>query len=372
MSSSAGRVVAAMPNRGVLPDGVTYSPVRVIRHELDLLILPAARPTGAVLALGGSGGEILRASLSIEGREVAVPCIRRVSPGLSVLAPAGSMSNAGRFDRQERVFGREGQQVLSALHVGVVGAGGTGSAVVEQLVRLGVGMLTVIDDDRVSETNLTRIHQSTNDDIGELKCEVALRLAEELGADCRAVAGRITERSVVNHLTTCDVVFGCTDDNAGRIVLARMAPRYLQLLIDIGVTVDVVGGQVVGAPCRLSVQEPGQPCLTCRGHVDLALASAELLSPEDRQLRAGEGYVPGLGEPDPSVVAYTTLAASAGVAELLSLMFGLGGPRSAETLVDPVAARWRSLSMAASVTDSCTSPATIGAGDEEPFLGMTW
>src|SRR5262249_8918206 len=43
------------------------------------------------------------------------------------------------FDRQIRAFGPDIQRVLARLHVGVVGAGGTGSAVFEQLVRLGIG-----------------------------------------------------------------------------------------------------------------------------------------------------------------------------------------------------------------------------------------
>jgi molybdopterin/thiamine biosynthesis adenylyltransferase len=217
------------------------------------------------LTLEVSAGQVAAAIAATDGAEIAVPFVRRVGPGLSFVALTEGETETARFDRQERVFGRAGQLVLSALHIGVVGAGGTGSAVIEQLVRLGVGRITVVDDDHVSETNLTRIHQSTSADVGMSKCELAGRLARGLGVYYKPVSGRVTQPSVAKELTSCDIVFGCTDDHAGRIVLARMAPRYLQLLIDVGVTVDVVDGEVVGAPCRISIQEPGEACLVCRG-----------------------------------------------------------------------------------------------------------
>jgi hypothetical protein len=49
------------------------------------------------------------------------------------------------FDRQVRAFGSELQPLLRRLRIGVVGAGGTGSAVIEQLARLGIGFLLLSD-----------------------------------------------------------------------------------------------------------------------------------------------------------------------------------------------------------------------------------
>lgn len=54
-------------------------------------------------------------------------------------------------------LGRFVQQTLGALRVGIVGCGGTGSAVAEQLVRLGVPHLTLIDADTLTESNVTRV-----------------------------------------------------------------------------------------------------------------------------------------------------------------------------------------------------------------------
>ena len=59
-----------------------------------------------------------------------------------------------QFDRNIRAFGGEIQKVLGDLHVAVVGCGGTGSAVIEQLVRLGVRHLRLFDPDTLTAGNL--------------------------------------------------------------------------------------------------------------------------------------------------------------------------------------------------------------------------
>jgi tRNA A37 threonylcarbamoyladenosine dehydratase len=55
------------------------------------------------------------------------------------------------------VFGDRGQALLAAQKVGVIGAGGAGSLVVEYLARLGVGHLVVVDPERIETTNLPRV-----------------------------------------------------------------------------------------------------------------------------------------------------------------------------------------------------------------------
>jgi molybdopterin-synthase adenylyltransferase len=79
-----------------------------------------------------------------------------VGEHLRLLSPPGAGSPVPRFDRQVRAFGAEGQLAISSLRVGVVGLGGTGSVVVQQLARLGVQEYVLIDPDAVEATNLNR------------------------------------------------------------------------------------------------------------------------------------------------------------------------------------------------------------------------
>jgi proteasome lid subunit RPN8/RPN11 len=277
------------------------------------------------------------------------------------------------FDRQILAFGSAGQLVLQQLRVGVVGAGGTGSAVAEQVLRLGVGSIVLIDDDEVSATNLTRIHESRVEDVGEKKVVVAARLAANLGhpVDVDIVVGRVTDPSIAARLTSCDVIFGCTDDHAGRAVLSRIAYWYLVPVIDTGVVVDSADGVIRGVFERVTTAAPGAACLVCRHVVDPIRVRDEQLPPAEREARVAEGYAPELGERDPSVVPYTTGVASLAVSELISRLFHVGEP--ADELVLRVHDRKIGLRAGASEPGHyCANLKYWGRGDEDPFLGQTW
>ena len=242
------------------------------------------------------------------------------------------------FDRQIRAFGPEGQAALSQIRAGVVGLGGTGSATAQQLLRLGVGHLCIVDDDIVTETSLTRGWGSRKDDIGQPKTEVIQRLAREidLGTTVKAINDRCTEAETVKRLSALDVIFGCTDDHAGRIKLTRLAYWYNIPLIDCGVLITPADAEPGGRPrieSRVTWVAPGSACLLCRSRIDPARAHAESLSDAERERRRQEGYIPDLNEPQPAVIAYTTTISGMAVSELLSRMFGLGNPGATETLL---------------------------------------
>jgi molybdopterin/thiamine biosynthesis adenylyltransferase len=228
------------------------------------------------------------------------------------------------FDRQIRAFGKDGQRLLSRLRVGVVGVGGTGSAMFEQLVRLGVGEVTVIDDDIVTSTNLTRIHESGEADIDARKVDVMKQAADRIGlkTNIRPEFGRITSPEVLSKLDHVDVIFGCTDDESGRNNLAKLAITHLVPVFDMAFVVDPdEDGSIRGLVGRVTTLMPGAACLVCRGRLDTQRMLAESLGKEERVRRAKEGYVPGLDDPDPAVGAYTTMVATWAVNELLDRLF---------------------------------------------------
>lgn len=80
-----------------------------------------------------------------------------------------------QFARTELLVGAEGIEKLKKAHVAVFGIGGVGGYVVEALARSGVGTLDLIDNDRVSLTNLNRQIIATHSTIGEYKVDVAKR-----------------------------------------------------------------------------------------------------------------------------------------------------------------------------------------------------
>lgn len=279
------------------------------------------------------------------------------------------------FDRQLRAFGPGGQARLRALRVGVVGLGGTGSAVAEQLIRIGVGEIVAIDDDAVSATNLTRIHGSSATDIGVAKVDLAADEARDIGLGTHVVAvrDRITSREAARRLRGVDVIFGCTDDNAGRAVLSRLGYWYLIPVIDMGFVITGAAGEITGLFGRVTVVGPGQACLICRGRVDPALARIEVTPELERERLAAEGYAPGLAEPDPSVVAFTSLVGSLAVTELLERLVGYGEENPPSELILRLHDRQLNRNTKAPTKSHyCGDPSQWGQGDTEPFLGQVW
>lgn len=281
------------------------------------------------------------------------------------------------FSRNIAAFGGGVQTALGTLRVGVVGAGGTGSSVGEQLIRLGVRNLLVADPDTLEESNVTRVYGSTPADVGKYKAEL---LVDHLGriapdADLSALTDSVNTESVARQFSACDVVFGCTDDNSGRMVLARIASFARVIVIDCGVQLSAdAGAQLASIDGRITTMTPGSACLICRGRIDLPRAAAEQLNHEERVRLAGEGYAPELPGVQPAVVAFTTAVAAQAVMELLDLLIGFGPlPRPSEVLLR-AHDREISTNVAQPRPGHFCDPTSgaVSAISDAPFLGKMW
>lgn len=77
-----------------------------------------------------------------------------------------------QFSRTELLLGKEAMDILRNARVAVFGIGGVGGYVAEALARSGVGTIDLIDNDKVSLTNLNRQIVATTKTIGTYKTEV--------------------------------------------------------------------------------------------------------------------------------------------------------------------------------------------------------
>ena len=75
------------------------------------------------------------------------------------------------FSRFISLIGEEDFKKIQSANILVFGLGGVGGYVVESLARSGVSHLTLVDADKVDETNINRQIIATNDTIGEYKTE---------------------------------------------------------------------------------------------------------------------------------------------------------------------------------------------------------
>jgi molybdopterin/thiamine biosynthesis adenylyltransferase len=271
-----------------------------------------------------------------------------------------------RFDRQLRVLGREGQAVLSNLSVGVVGAGGLGSHVIQQLSHLGVGRLVVVDPDVVSRSNLSRLVGASRLDptLRTTKVSVARRVARRVGGPTRVVPirGSVIDAGPARRLVECDVVVGCTDTQWSRTVLNAIAYQYYVPVLDLGVELQA-GGSMGG---RITWLAPGSACLWCRGVLDGQRVRAEQLPREALVDEVARGYLPDLDEPAPAVVSINGVVASLAVTELLARVTGFTGREArASQLMYRLAdgAVRRTSDVADPRCPTCSASGQLGLGD---------
>ena len=355
---------------------------RLVDDELaPLFRLRAGTPHyGAVIFSAHREGLAFTGNLVTEGHKPAeIARMWQVGDRFRLVQSYGRSARllSAAFDRSVRAFGAAVQQTLSEISVGIVGCGGTGSVVSEQLVRLGVRHLMLIDPDQLTESNLTRVYGSRAVDVGRYKVDVLSEHLARIAPDllCSTVQAMVTMQGTARRLLDCDVVFGCTDDNAGRLVLSRLASFLLTPIIDCGVLLSSSSDDhLTGIDARVTVLAPGYACLVCRGRIDLSRAAAELLTPFERLLRQEEGYAPALGRIEPAVVSYTTFAGAAAINELLERLVGYGPtPRPSEVLLR-CHDREISTNVMPPLDGHYCHPITgkLGIGSGSPFLGQTW
>jgi len=227
-----------------------------------------------------------------------------------------------QFDRSVRALGAEGQETLASLCIGIIGLGGTGSVVAEQLAHLGVRKLLLLDPDTLEETNLNRVVGAMRKDIGRTKVEVAAEAAQLVNPqiEVKAIPGDVIASNDARHVLLCDFLFCCTDSHGSRAVINQIAYQYLIPTIDLGVRVQVRSGTVESLTGRVQMLAPGLPCLVCDELLDPEEVRRDLLSQE---ARARDPYIVGAVVPQPSVISLNSTVASLAVTMMLSAVAGL-------------------------------------------------
>lgn len=122
-------------------------------------------------------------------------------------------------------FGIAQQEALHATHVFVIGAGGLGCPLMQQLAAAGVGEISVIDDDTVDLTNIHRQILFGAQDVGRSKVDVAAEKLEQLqpGIVVHAIRDRLTADNAVDYLRGVDILVDGSDTFATKFLAADAA-----------------------------------------------------------------------------------------------------------------------------------------------------
>ena len=130
------------------------------------------------------------------------------------------------YSRTRFLLGDAAMEKLKNAHVALFGLGGVGGYVAEALARSGVGALTLVDHDTISETNINRQILATRDTVGMDKVEVAARRVAAINPDIRVYPRKtfyLPETADQFDFTRYDYVVDAIDTVTGKLMLVQAA-----------------------------------------------------------------------------------------------------------------------------------------------------
>lgn len=266
--------------------------------------------------------ELHAALLNADGTSLPLDVLS-VGRDLKIYRPERDPFQPGEtHDRQVRAFGPDGQQVLSRLRVAIVGLGGTGSVVAQQLAHLGVGSILLIDPDRLENSNLNRVVGTRSDDVGLPKVAIAERIIHSIAPSTQveALIANVCDTDTARQLLDVDFFFCCTDSHGSRAILTQVAYQYLVPGIDLGVVIRAEAGSVSSISGRVQMLAPGLSCLVCDDLLDPKQVRRDLMTSEARE---ADPYIVGSAVPQPAVISINSTVSSLAVTIFLSAVTGI-------------------------------------------------
>jgi molybdopterin-synthase adenylyltransferase len=210
-----------------------------------------------------------------------------------------------RYQRNRKTISIPQQLILFKSHVAIIGCGGLGGYIIEQLARLGVGRITAVDPDVFEEHNLNRQLYSTPGMLGRHKAEAAFLRVKEINPAVTLIPHNVafSKMNGFDILEGADVIVDALDSISVRLELAEVSAQL---------NAPLVHGAIGGWYGQVSTQFPGENTLN------------KIYS----RNTDGKGVEKGLGNPSftPAVIA------SLEVAEVCKILIGQGATLSKRKL----------------------------------------
>jgi hypothetical protein len=215
-------------------------------------------------------------------------------------------------------LGEHAAHFLSSATVAIIGLGGGGSHVAQQLAHIGLGRLLLFDPDVIEASNLNRLVGGTAADVtaGLKKVEIARRLILGVNPGADVVLHPVLWQLAAESLREADVIVSCVDSYAARQDIEVSSRRFLTPLVDIGMDVHMVNGRL-HISGQIITSQPGGPCFQCLGFLT------------EKGLRA-EAELYGAAGGRPQVIWPNGVLASTAVGIVVQLLTGWNerGPRA--------------------------------------------
>lgn len=282
--------------------------------------------------------------------------------------------------RNLQAFGERTAQLLKSMKVGVIGCSGTGSIVIEQLVRLGVGTIVMVDPEAVEEVNLNRIPNTYEEDAvsRRKKVDVLKERLTKVGFGTKFITSydNICEsRVILDELATCDTFFGCLDAQEPRYVLNQLSTYYIVPYFDVGVELKADGkngiSKVYGA---IHFIQPKGSSLHSREAISMDKVSDESMkrqNPEMYERQVKEKYIKGAGNVDsPAVISVNMQLSAMTVNEFLNKVDPFKSVDDDLNAIVRVSISDNFLLFEGDGDPDESLVKSVGLGDRKPFIGI--
>lgn len=170
-----------------------------------------------------------------------------------------SSKELDRYSRQVMLeeIGYQGQLKLKEAKVCVVGVGGLGNSITTRLVGMGIGAIRIVDRDVIELSNLHRQTMFDENDVGQVKVEVAAKKLGKLNPDVKveAFAISVNDYTALEVVEGCDVVIDALDSVNARYALNKACVKH---------NIPFVTGAAVGTSGQVFTIIPGKSaCYYC-------------------------------------------------------------------------------------------------------------
>ena len=166
-----------------------------------------------------------------------------------------------RFSRQIvlKNIGILGQKKILSSKVLIIGAGGLGSPVAEFLSRAGVGSIGVVDDDKVSLSNLHRQSLYNTSDIGKFKVKIAKDKIKKINSDTRVTIYkiRLNNNNFKKIINDYDYIVDGSDNFTTKFLLNDYCLKFKKVLVTGAIS------KFDGHIFTFDFKDKKVPCLKC-------------------------------------------------------------------------------------------------------------
>ena len=166
-----------------------------------------------------------------------------------------------RFSRQIvlKDIGVLGQKKILTSKVLIVGAGGLGSPVAEFLSRAGIGLLGIIDDDKVSLSNLHRQSLYNSSDIGKFKVKIAKNKIKKINPNTKVITYkiRLNDKNFMKIINDYDYIVDGSDNFKTKFLLNDFCIKFKKILVTGAIS------KFDGHIFTFNFKDKKVPCLRC-------------------------------------------------------------------------------------------------------------